>query len=206
VTDLDPRAFHAYQFAGLILPWEAKDPDAGIRMLEKGLVHFPDSWLLHYYLGVVHYLFKDDTEAAARWLERGAAMPEAPAMVARFAALLRTRHGSSETAIAVLEQMLESTESETTRAVLEQSLLDARVALDLEVLTDLVRQYRDRNGALPPDLETLVGAGVLRWVPPDRYGGAYEIDAATATVRSSTGREPMRLHESPLAQSLRRSS
>lgn len=203
VTDLDPRAFHAYQFAGLILPWEAKDPDAGIRLLEKGIRQFPDSWLLHYYLGVVHYLFEDDPETATRWLERGAALPDAPPMVARFAALLRTRHGSSETAIAVLEQMLESTESETTRTVLEQSLLDARVRYDLEVLTGLVGRYRDQHGTLPPDLETLVGAGLLRWVPPDRYGGAYVIDPETGTVRSSTGREPMRLHESPLARSLR---
>lgn len=203
VTDLDPRAFHAYQFAGLILPWEAKDPDAGIRLLEKGIREFPDSWVLHYYLGVVHYLFEDDPETATRWLERGAALPEAPPMVARFAALLRTRHGGSETAIAVLEEMLRSTESESTRAVLEQSLLDARVRWDLEVLTGLVGQYRERHGTVPPDLETLVGAGLLRWVPPDRYGGAYVIDPETGTVRSSTGREPMRLHESPLARSLR---
>ncbi len=203
VTDLDPRAFHAYQFAGLILPWEAKNPDAGIRMLEKGLLHYPDSWLLHYYLGVIHYLFRDDTETAARHLERGAALPDAPAMVARFAALLRTRHGASETAIAVLEQMLESAASENTRRALEESLLDARAALDLEVLTKLVRQYRDERGALPPDLETLVDAGLLRWVPPDRYGGTYVIDADAATVRSSTGRAPTRLHESPTARSLR---
>lgn len=203
VTDLDPRAFYAYQFAGLVLPWEAHDADAGIRMLEKGLRQFPDSWLLHYYLGVVHYLFKNDSDTAARWLERGAALPDAPPMVARFAALLRTSHGSSETAIAVLEQMLANTTNPTTRWMLEQSLLDARVALDLQTLTALVRRYRDEHGRLPHDLDELVPAGLLRYVPPDRYGGVYVIDAETATVHSSTGREPSRVHESPRARSLR---
>lgn len=203
VTDLDPRALHAYEFAGLILPWEAKDADAGIRMLKKGLGTFPDSWLLHYYLGVTYYLFKDDTAEASRWLKAGARLPDAPAMVARFAALMETREGSSEKAIAVLEQMLADAGDATTRKVLEDSLLDARVQLDLETLTRLVREYHDAKGELPESLDALVTAGVLRWVPPDRYGGVYEIDPITAAVRSSTGRVPMRAHESPLAKSLR---
>jgi len=203
VTDLDPRAFHAYQFGGLILPWEAKDPDAGIRLLEKGLAQFPDSWLLHYYVGVVHYLFKNDPETAASQLEQAAALPDAPAMVARFAALLRTRQGDPATAIAVLEQMLESTTSESTRAVLQESLVDARAARDGEVLTKLVSDYRVHHGKLPADLGVLAEAGVLRFVPPDPYGGTWVIDPSTGTVRSSTGREPMQLHESPVARSMR---
>jgi tetratricopeptide (TPR) repeat protein len=203
VTDLHPRAFHAYQFAGLILPWEARDPDAGIRLLEKGLRHFPDSWLLHYYLGVVHYLFQGDTEQAAEHLEHSARLPDAPPLVGGFAAMLRTSHGNANAAIAILEQMLEAEESPTARAALERNLLETRVARDLDLLTTLVRAYRDRHGALPADLDALVAAGLLRAVPPDRYGGVYVIDPATATVRSSTGREPRRLHESPIARQLR---
>lgn len=203
VTDLDPRAMHAYHFAGLILPWEAHDADGGIRMLEKGIRQFPESWELHYSLGVVHYLFKHDNDTAATWLERGAALADAPLVMTRLAAVLRTGRQSGETAIAVLEQMLANTTSKRTRAVLENALLDARVALDLEILTRLVRDHRDRTGVLPTDLQVLVDAGVLRIVPPDRYGGAYVIDPATATVHSSTGREPMRTHESPIAQRLR---
>lgn len=204
VTDLDPRAFYAYKFAGLILPWEAKDPDAGIRILEKGLRQFPDSWLLHYYVGVVQYLFKNDPDSAARQLARASELPDAPPMVARFAALLRTRQSDSETAIAVLEQMIKSTTSKKTRAVLEESLLDARVARDLEVLTGLVRDYREHHGSLPTDLHALVETGQLRYVPPDRYGGTYVIDPKTGAVHSSTGRAPRHLYESPLARSMRK--
>jgi hypothetical protein len=49
VTDLDPRAEHVYRFAGVILPWEAGETDQGIRLLEKGIRHFP--------LARVHLLF-----------------------------------------------------------------------------------------------------------------------------------------------------
>src|SRR5215831_18573347 len=60
VTDLDPRAEHVYRFGGVLLPWEAGEVDAGVRLLEKGIAVFPDSWTLHYYLGVVRYLFQHD--------------------------------------------------------------------------------------------------------------------------------------------------
>ena len=41
VTDLDPRAEHVYRFAGVILPWEANQADAGIRLLEEGRAAVP---------------------------------------------------------------------------------------------------------------------------------------------------------------------
>jgi hypothetical protein len=44
----------------------------------------------------------------------------------------------------------------------------------------------------------------MRFVPPDRYGGVYEVDPATGAVRSSTGKHPLVLHTSPLAARLQK--
>jgi len=202
VTDLDPRAEHVYRFAGLVLPWDAGEVDEGIRLLQKGIRVFPESWTLRYYLGVVRYLFKQDFAGAAEDLRIAAALPEAPPLVARFAALLEARQNSPEVTIAVLEQMREQTTSAETRAVLERSIQDAQVAWDLARLAPLVDAYRKGTGHLPANLGVLVDVGLLRGVPPDPYGGTYEIDPTTGAVHSSTGRVPTALHASPQAREL----
>jgi len=202
VTDLDPRAEHVYRFAGLVLPWDAGEVDEGIRLLQKGIRVFPKSWTLRYYLGVVRYLFKQDFAGAAEDIRLAAGLPDAPPLVARFAALLEARQHSPEMTIAILTQMREQTTSAETRAVLERSIQDAQVVWDVERLTPLVDAYRTGTGHLPANLGVLVEVGLLRGVPPDPYGGTYEIDPATGTVRSSTGRAPAALHASPQAREL----
>jgi hypothetical protein len=204
VTDLDPRAKHVYRFAALVLPWEAHDPDAAIRLLEKGTRALPTAWVLAYHLGVIHYLFKGDVDAAATHLTHAARQPGAPGYVARFAAILQTKHQGAQTTIAILEQMRGQATSKETREVVDRSLRDARAAADIEALEQTVRTYRERHGRLPESLDALVAAGLLRFVPPDRYGGAYRLDPETGQVRSSTGRTPLALHTSPLAARLQK--
>jgi hypothetical protein len=202
VTDLDPRAKHVYRFAALILPWETHDPDAAIRLLKKGTRALPDAWMLYYHLGVLHYLFKADYDAAAAYLTRGAQKPGAPGFVARFAAILQTKRQGPQTTIAILEQMRAQATTTEAREVIERSLRDAQAAWDMRVLEETVAKYRTRAGRLPGSLEELVTAGLLRTVPPDRHGGVYELDPATGAVRSSTGHKPLALHTSPLVKRL----
>ena len=204
VTDLDPRAKDVYRFAALILPWEAHDPDAAIRLLEKGTRALPRSWSLYYHLGVIHYLFKSDYDAAARYLTRAAAHPKAPPFVARFAAILQTKRQGPQTTIAILEQMRDQATSKETRQVVERSLRDARAAWDIQLMNEAVQKYRAKTGAYPATLAQVVEAGFMRFVPPDRYRGVYQIDPATGTVRSSTGKVPLTLHTSRLAASLQK--
>ena len=122
--------------------------------------------------------------------------------VARFAAILQTKRQGPETTIAMLEQMRDQATSQQTREVIERSVRDAQAAWDIRALEDAVAAYRAREGRLPASLDDLVAAGQLRFVPPDRYGGTYELDPASGAVRSSTGRKPLALHTSPLAKRL----
>jgi hypothetical protein len=204
VTDLDPRAKHVYRFAALILPWEAHDPDAALRLLDKGLTAMPQAWNLHYHRGVIQYLFKGDFAAATTDLTRAAAQPGAPGFVARFAAILQTKQQGPQTTVAMLEQMREQATSPQTRQVVERSLRDAKAAWDIQALEEAARTFRGRHGAFPASLEALVRDGLIKFVPEDRYGGRYGIDAASGVVRSSTGKIPMQLHTSPLADRLKK--
>ncbi len=198
VTDLDPRAAHVYSFAGVILPWEAGQADAGIRLLEKGTRTFPDSWLLHYYLGFNHYFFKSDYAAAIKHLRQAAESGQAHPAVAQLAALLAAHQYGPETTLQFLAQLEQNAGSEDMRMVVQQNIREVRMAADLDLIAEAVEAYRARQGSIPPSLGALVEAQLLPEVPADPFGGTYLIDPHSGAVTSSTGRTPSRLHRSTI--------
>lgn len=193
VTDLDPRAEHVYRFAGLILPWEAKEEDEGIRLLQKGVRALPESSILHFFLGITLYFFKDDYAAAAEELRLAAQLPNAPRGVAHMAAVLHARASGAETTIAFLREMYEQSDDPQLRRVIGRSLREAQVAADVERLSALVETYRERFGSPPASLDELVRARLLASVPRDPFGGVYRIDPSSGEIRSSAKRQPRRL-------------
>ena len=207
VTDLDPRAEHVYRFAGLILPWEANEADEGIRLLEKGVRNLPDAWELHYYLGMSRYFFKDDPDAAARDLGTAARLPGAPPLVARLAAVMHGRASNPATTVQFLRELLKNAETEQMREVLTSSLQDAEFGLAAAAIDGAVDRYRQKFGALPPSLGALFTSGIASGqLPPDPFGGQWELDQATGRVRSSTGRAPRGIHESAAIQQRHRAA
>jgi hypothetical protein len=205
VTDLDPRAEHVYRFAGLILPWEANDVDGGIRLLEKGVRNLPESWLLHYYLGMTHYFFRNDADAAAEYLATAARLPGAPPLVTRVAALMYGRRANPGTTVQFLRELLKNADSDQMREVLTRSLEDAEFRATAAALQPVVDAYRKQVGSIPPSMHAIFERGILRGeLPKDPYGGHWEVDQSTGQLRSSTGRVPRELHESAAVQARRR--
>jgi hypothetical protein len=200
VTDLDPRAEHVYRFAGVILPWEANQADAGIRLLEKGLRRFPDSWLLHYHLGFHHYFFKNDYERALYHLRTAAAQPGAHPSIARLTATLVAHQYGPETTLRFLAELQRTVDSNDMRAVVAERMRDAQLAADLERLNAAAVAYRERTGSIAPSVYALADAGLIEPMPRDPFGGQYEIDQVSGSARSSTGRTPSRLHHSLIRQ------
>ena len=206
VTDLDPRAEHVYRFAGLILPWEANEVDEGIRLLEKGVRNLPDAWQLHYYLGMTRYYFKDDPDTAAEELGTAARLPGAPPLVGRLAAVMHGRRSDPATTIQFLRELLKNAESEQMREVLTRSLEDAEFRAAAAAIEGAVDSYRQQFGALPPSTDALFERGIIHGqLPPDPYGGRWEVDQGTGRVHSSSGRTPRELHESEAVQGRRKS-
>jgi hypothetical protein len=203
VTDLDPRAEHVYRFCGTVLPWEADQVDAGIRMLDKGARQLPDSWMLPYYQGFLEYFFKDDREQALAHLRRAAALPGAHPEVAHLAALLATEQYGPETTLAFLSELERNADSADLRSMIRESMQDAQAAANLQQLNRAAATYAERTGHPPLLAQELVDTGLLTTLPTDPFGGTYVVDPLTGSARSSTGREPTRLHESLMRQKAR---
>jgi tetratricopeptide (TPR) repeat protein len=106
VTDLDPRFLQPYIFGGLVLAQELKRTDEGLALLEKGLRANPDSWLLAFETGFIHYVCRHDYEAAARYFVRASRLPNHPEYVDRFAAFASQKSGNAGMAILLWKRVL----------------------------------------------------------------------------------------------------
>ena len=190
VTDIDPRAEHVYRFGGVVLPWEANQVDAGIKLLEKGTRAVPDSWLLPFWLGFNEYFFKHNHEKALAALEEAARHPDADPFVIRFASVLAAKQHGPELALQLLAQMEQETDRGEVRAIIREQMLKAQAAVDIARLNRAVDLYATRFGSPPASLTELVYAGTLREIPEDPFGGVYQLDSETGMIRSSTGQNP----------------
>ncbi len=196
VTDLDPRAEHVYRFCGLILPWEAGKVDEGIALLEKGAKALPESLQISYFLGFTYFFFKGDNHRAPVHLRHAAALPGSHPGIARLVAVLGAETLGPEESMRFLAELEQSVDSPSVRQVVRENVKEMALANILSRLDAAVAAYRERTGGIPASVEALVRAGDLDGVPPDPFGGHFEIDQQTGSVRSSSGKTPSRLHTS----------
>jgi len=200
VTDLDPQAEHVYRFGGVLLPWEADQVDAGIKLLEKGNEALPESWVIPFWLGFNEYYFKHDYDKALAAAREATNRPGVHPIATRFAATLAAKQYGPELAEEFLTQMEEETDRADVRAVIRHQIRRARAANDIAKLKRAVALYRERFGGLPSSLDLLVREGILPSIPSDPFGGVYELNPATGAVRSSTRMRPLPLHDSEAAE------
>ena len=140
VTTLDPRAYHVYEFAALMLAWEAEQPERAIPILTKGmnvseLKDHPWFWKLTYLRGFTYMYFMEDSMRALEDFKVAAKLPNAPASVASIAAKkILYNAGDPGAAIGFLEEMLGNTTDPTARKALNRRLREARENLAKENL------------------------------------------------------------------------
>jgi tetratricopeptide (TPR) repeat protein len=129
ITELDPNFVEAYMFGGLVLAAEGGDLDRGLVLLRQGIAWNPQRWELPFWTGFVHYVSTRDNAQAARFFTRSSRLPGAPPYVKRFAAYTTTQVGDLAAALALWEDLLESSDHPAMRALAEQKAAEIRAQL-----------------------------------------------------------------------------
>lgn len=177
-TTLDPNLLPAYRFGAIFLsqkaPTGAGRPDLAVQLIERGIKANPDFWRLYEDLGFVYYFdLKDYKKASEAFLE-GSKQPGALVWMKVMAAKIAADGESYETS-AFLWNDLYTTATDPKikeNAKLHLELLKAKE--DCRQIDLLADQYEKRFGRRPKRVAELVQAGLLRGVPVDPRGYAYE--------------------------------
>jgi tetratricopeptide (TPR) repeat protein len=178
-TTLDPHLMVAYEFGATFLaqkpPEGAGDPEAAIRLVERGVRENPSAWRLYYNLGFIHYFERKDYAAAADAFERGSRVPGALPWMKVMAAQMSERAGDPQTARFLWTSLYQTTESEEIRANAAKHLRALQVDEELSLLEKLVAGFRERTSHWPANWAEMVASGYLRSVPLDPTRRPYRL-------------------------------
>ncbi len=189
-TTLDPRFNIAYRFGSVFLaepyPRGADRPDLAIALLEKGLRERPDKWQYLQDIGFVHYWFRHDFLAAARWFEKAADVPGAPWFLRSLSATTLAQGGDRQSSRAMWTAIQQTAELDWVRKDAERRLLQLEALDAVDALQRVVDDYARRTHA-KADWPALVGARLLRGIPIDPTGAPYDlVDGRVQLSRSSS--------------------
>ncbi len=188
-TTLDPKLIPAYEFGATFLaqkpPEGAGNPDASVRLLEKGIRANPENWRLYYNLGYVEYIELKNYSAAAEAFDRGSKIPGAHPWLRIMAAIMAQHGGEIGTARYLWENIYTSTDDNSIKENAVKHLAALKVDENVEKLQALVDEYHKRTGRWPVNSMELVAAGLLRRIPVDPTGRPYRITYGHVEVADS---------------------
>jgi hypothetical protein len=178
-TTLDPHLVVAYEFGAVFLaqkpPEGAGDPNAAVRLVERGVRENPAAWRLYYNLGFIHYFERKDYSAAADAFERGSRVPGALPWMKVMAAQMSQHAGKIGTARFLWLNLYQTTESEDIRVNAAKHLRALQVDEEVALLEQLVAGFHQRTGSWPANWAEMVAAGYLRSVPLDPTRKTYRL-------------------------------
>lgn len=178
-TQLDPHLVPAYEFGSTFLtvppPQGAGQPERGIELVEFGIRNNPDDWHLYYNLGFIYYDQKN-YGAAADAFARGSKVPNAHPFLKIIAAQAAQHGGEWRTSQMLWTSVYETTRDSYIRENAKSHLVSLTADRQSAELERMVAAYRERTGRNPASFVELVRAGMLRGIPLDPTGTAYQID------------------------------
>lgn len=187
IPDLDPNYIDSYSLGALIMIVEARDIDAGLRILDRGIEANPDNYILPYLAGWECY-HAGRYSQAAEYMDVAVGKPGAPDLLLRHRAGFLAKSGDLRSAYGMWRELYEDEASDQyTRTVAERQMRDLHVRIDLETLEAAIAAFRQRFGRPPAGLEALVQAGNIKQVPLDPDGNSYPYDAGRGVVTRLSG-------------------
>ncbi|MFZ3210749.1 MAG: hypothetical protein WA188_04480 [Terriglobales bacterium] len=181
-TSLDPHLTVAYEFGATFLaqkpPEGAGDPDAAVRLVERGVRENPSEWRLYYNLGFIHYFERHDYSAAADAFERGSRVPGALPWMKVMAAQMSQHAGNLQTARFLWSSLYQTTDNDDIRANAAKHLRALQVDEEVSLLEKRVAGFHERTRRWPANWGEMVAEGYLRGVPLDPTRRPYRLTPA----------------------------
>jgi tetratricopeptide (TPR) repeat protein len=190
VTDVDPHFDSAYVIMASVLGGLRNDPDAAIRLLEKGAAN-SDYWRIHFLLGFQYFMEKSEHAIAAKHIERAFALG-GPPYLQFLIGRLYSHGGDPSTGMQFIAARLQNEEQPEVRAKLQKRYSDLWINRDLGLIDAAIERFREAKSRAPESIAELVASGMLEREPRDPTGGSYAI--ADGRAKTDLEYEVMKLN------------
>lgn len=190
VTDIDPQFDSAYVVMGSVLGGLRRDPDAAIRLLEKGAAT-SQYWRIHFLLGFQYFMEKSEHALGAKHLERAFALG-GPQYLQFLISRLYSHAGDPSTAMQFIAARLATEETPEIREQLRKRYRDIWINRDLGLIDAAIERFRASNSRDPVSIAELVASGALASEPRDPDGGRYSL--AEGRAKTDLEYEVMKLN------------
>lgn len=192
ITELDPWFLDAYQTGAFFMFYDGRNPRAGLALLDKGLEHNPQEWIIAADAGFYCMMNLRDYKKAAYYFQKAADVPGAPQQARRMVASMKFRTGDRVQAYLIWKDIYETTKKASIKQVAFHHMHDLKILVDLDALRSAIAKYRQQNQRIPLNLNQLVAAGLIQEIPIDPEGHPYEYNSTTGAV---TSKAPVTLYK-----------
>jgi hypothetical protein len=148
IAILDPDNLYAYYVAGLylsVIKDDIKGASAilrdGARYLDSHPYTWNEAWRIPYVLAYNLMFEEQELEEGSHWIEKAAAMPNAPLYVRKLAERVSTDAGRLEVASTILTDLYRRVTRPDERAKVEKKLLDIAIRQELAELNEHFRRF-----------------------------------------------------------------
>ncbi|MFA6082562.1 MAG: hypothetical protein WC773_04095 [Patescibacteria group bacterium] len=184
ILSLDNKFSYPYQFSGIVLSGEGFS-DQALQILKDGEVALPNNWEIPYYEGTIYYINKKDYAQSAAAYKRASEKPGAPSKTKFLSAVEFDRSNDYQTALAIFEGLAESSDTQYFK---DRAKLFVDHYTILQGLTNMIKDYKNKFGHYPKDLNELVQKHYLTEIPKDPLNRDILYDSNTGAVTSPVGK------------------
>ncbi|MFW6123661.1 MAG: tetratricopeptide repeat protein [Acidobacteriota bacterium] len=184
-SDLDPKYLDPYQVGALIAIYDAKDFEAAMEILEEGLKKNPDQWIFPWQAGHYAQMILKDYELAKKYYKKAMEIEGSPPITRRLYSNAAYELGDYKTAWENWLEIYQNTDDERVKKIASNHLYRTKAALDIQIIEQALKKYKNQFGQFPEKLESLVSAGLLDSIPQDLDGQDYVYDRETGEVKTA---------------------
>ncbi len=179
LTSLDPGFIGAYHFGAITLAWDAGKPHEAMDFLIKGMKANPMSWQIPFDAGFISYMLLHDYGRASTFFEVASKLPNAWFILARWAAIAKSKSGDYQTAREMWLDILKGTENRKLKELVVRQLTNLKLEETIALLQEAVRKFQEDKKRLPADTgeypfyNELLDAGYIDRIPEEPFGGRF---------------------------------
>jgi len=186
ISELDPLYLDPYDIGALIAVYEARDPELGFKILDRGLEKNPQQWIFPFEAGHYAHLVKKDYKIAQYYYKKAMEIEGAPPHLKRLYANAAFKAMDFQTSWQTWLEVYNTAEDERTKKIASNHLYQVKAGIDIKKIEEAIQKFKARYNRNPMELIQLVRAGFLKSLPKDFDGKEYLYDYQSGEVRPPT--------------------